>query len=653
MGLFGIEEVLVAVLLFVVIHYWRVNRHAPIGKWPILGMLPGLLLNVSTIFDYITSVLKQQGGAFMFEGPWLSNMNIFFTSDPMNVQHITSTKFDNYGKGNDFGEIFEILGDGIFRSDSHLWKYNRTMLHSTFKQASFQLFFHKTIMKKTESCLLPFLDHVRLEGKEVDLQDVFQRLTFDNICSVILGFDPNCLSIEFPEVACEKAFNEAEDALLYRHVMPRCMWKLLKWLQVGKEKKFKEAQEIVDQMLYEQITASKCKMQSQSSTLADESQFSLLNILMNNEVGKEKMDDVFLRDTAINLLAAGRDTISSSLTWFFWLVATHPSVEAKILEEIQANLPQSKGNWKDLGVEGLGKLVYLHAAVSEALRLYPPVPFEHKSALKSDVLPSGHRINANTMIVYSLYSMGRMEEIWGEDCLKFRPERWISKTGGTIHVPSYKFIAFNAGPRSCLGKDISFNQLKMIAAAILWNFRINLVEGHPISPGVSVILYMKHGLKELTINQDIEVNENVVWNWEEEEVVKNKIFILMQQPQEEVEEVARDPGMLPPSLQQQDFLPESTSRRRSVSLDTFDLAKNVENESCDGKLANEAMLSQAQPAIRSPGREPLGQAETRPMQGAQSGRSRGNASSAIRATLGPAQLHVTTWSSLQRKELYM
>ncbi|RDY11679.1 hypothetical protein CR513_03612, partial [Mucuna pruriens] len=59
--------------------------------------------------------------------------------------------------------------------------------------------------------------------------------------------------------------------------------------------------------------------------------------------------------------------------------------------------------------------------------------------------------------------------------------------------------------------------------------------------------------------------------------------------------------------------------------------------------------SQAQPAIRSPGREPLGQAETRPMQGAQLGRSRWNASSAIRATLGPAQLHVTTWSSLQRK----
>nr|KYP33829.1 Cytochrome P450 86A2 [Cajanus cajan] len=473
MAVLGIGEILVAVLLFVVIRYWRLNRHTPIVKWPILGMLPSLLLNVPTIFDYITSLSKQERGSFMFEGPWFLNMNIFVTSDPMNVQHITSTKFENFGKGDDFRDIFEVLGDGIFRSDSQLWKYNRTILHSAFKQPSFRLFTHKTIEKKIESCLLPVLDHACKAGMEVDLQELFQRLTFDNICSVVLGFDPNCLSIEFPEVA------------------------------VGIEKKHKQSQEIIDQMLYEQITTSKFKMLSQSRTQADDSQYSLLNVLMNNESGKEKVDDKFLRDTAINLLAAGRDTISSGLTWFFWLVATHPSVEAKILEEIQENLPQIKGNWKDLGVEGLGKLVYLHAAVSEALRLYPPVPLEHKCALKSDVLPSGHRIDAKTMIIYSLYSMGRMEEIWGNDCLKFRPERWISKGGGIIQVPSYKFIAFNAGPRSCLGKNISFNEIKMIAAAVLWNFQIHLVEGHPISPSISIILHMKHGLKVIVTKRSI------------------------------------------------------------------------------------------------------------------------------------------------------
>ncbi|CAK8543600.1 unnamed protein product [Lathyrus sativus] len=137
----------------------------------------------------------------------------------------------------------------------------------------------------------------------------------------------------------------------------------------------------------------------------------------------------------------------------------------------------------------------LHGALCEALRLYPPVPLEHKSPLKSDVLPSGLKVKENTMIMYSLYSVGRVEEIWGEECLEFKPERWISNKGGIVHVPSYEFIAFNAGPRSCLGKSISFIEMKMVAVAILLNYHVQVVEDHPIIPSVSVVLHMKHGLK--------------------------------------------------------------------------------------------------------------------------------------------------------------
>ncbi|TKY67700.1 Alkane hydroxylase MAH1 [Spatholobus suberectus] len=127
-----------------------------------------------------------------------------------------------------------------------------------------------------------------------------------------------------------------------------------------------------------------------------------------------------LRDTAINLLAAGRDTISAGLSWLFWLVSIHPLVEAKILEEIRDNFKTNEENWLASGVKGLDKLVYLHGAICEGLRLFPPVPFEHECAIKSDILPSGDRINPNTMVYYSLYSMGRMEQTWGKDCLEFR-----------------------------------------------------------------------------------------------------------------------------------------------------------------------------------------------------------------------------------------
>jgi cytochrome P450 len=169
---------------------------------------------------------------------------------------------------------------------------------------------------------------------------------------------------------------------------------------------------------------------------------------------------------------------------------------AKIIQEIKDKcLTQEKNSITDLSVQELDKLVYLHGAICEALRLYPPLAFQHKCAINDDILPSGHYVSPNTKLIYSLYAMGRMEQIWGQDCFEFKLERWISDKGQIIHVPSYKFIAFNAGPRSCLGKDISFIQMKMVAASILWKFHIQVVEGHSVTPRVAIVLRMEHGLK--------------------------------------------------------------------------------------------------------------------------------------------------------------
>uniref|UniRef100_A0A2C9U6U4 Cytochrome P450 n=1 Tax=Manihot esculenta TaxID=3983 RepID=A0A2C9U6U4_MANES len=110
----------------------------------------------------------------------------------------------------------------------------------------------------------------------------------------------------------------------------------------------------------------------------------------------------FLRDTAFNLMAAGRDAIAAELDWFFWLVGTHPSVEKKTLEEMEANLrPGTDSKWKIFNVEEVRKLVYLHAVVFETLRLYPPIPLLHKDSFGPDILPSGHKIPGDMKIIYS------------------------------------------------------------------------------------------------------------------------------------------------------------------------------------------------------------------------------------------------------------
>lgn len=470
-------------------------------------MLPSILYNQSRIHDFATLLVKHHGGTFHFKGPWFTNIaNFILTGDPINVQYITSKNFSNYGKGIDFHEIFENLGFGIFNLDSNEWKQERALLHSLLKTKSFEISLHQNIQQKLENWLLPFLDHHATKGVQVlDLQDILERFTFDISCTFLFGFDSVCLPYNFNEVsdiAYVKAISVLEDTMLYRHYIPKCIWKLQKWLQIGQEKKNKIAQQNFEQFLSKCVATCKGdeeKRRLRSNEDVDESRSSLLKeLIMKRGLGKDEMvgNEKHIRDTAANLLSAGSATISSGLSWFFYLVSTYPMVEAKIIQEIKDNyLAQEENSITNLRMEDIDKLVYLHGAICEALRLYPPVPFEHKCAVKSDILPSGDHVRANTKLIYSLYAMGRMEEIWGEDCLEFKPERWISDRGQIIHVPSYKFIVFNAGPRSCLGKDISIVQMKMIAAAMLWKFNIKVVEGQSITPRVSIVLRMKDGFK--------------------------------------------------------------------------------------------------------------------------------------------------------------
>ncbi|KAK6242418.1 hypothetical protein SCA6_007807 [Theobroma cacao] len=179
---------------------------------------------------------------------------------------------------------------------------------------------------------MPVLEHVVNLKTEVDLENVLQRFDYDHICLLALGFDPKTLSAEFSNVPSKVAFDEVDEALLYRNILPVSIWKLQRWLQIGEEKKLSK--------------------------------------------GKS---DKFLRDTAYSFITAGNDAISTGLSWFFWLISTHPYVESKILEEIKVHSPTSKDKkLMSFNGEELNKFVYLHATLCETLRLYHP----HLSTVK-------------------------------------------------------------------------------------------------------------------------------------------------------------------------------------------------------------------------------------------------------------------------------
>ena len=95
------------------------------------------------------------------------------------------------------------------------------------------------------------------------------------------------------------------------------------------------------------------------------------------------------------------NNLSAGLTVIFWLLAIQPSVEAKFLEEIKEQ-SLDNGKSKDLNIDELSKLVYLHGSICEFLHLFLLVPFNLKCSFQYDILPRGHSITPNTRMCFSL-----------------------------------------------------------------------------------------------------------------------------------------------------------------------------------------------------------------------------------------------------------
>ncbi|GER45238.1 cytochrome P450 family protein [Striga asiatica] len=478
--------------------------------WPVLGSLPGLIENADRMHEWISDNLRACGGTYqtcICAVPFLARKQglVTVTCDPKNLEHILKTRFDNYPKGPTWQAVFhDLLGQGIFNSDGDTWLFQRKTAALEFTTRTLRQAMARWVNRSIHDRLCPILDSARLQARPVDLQDLLLRLTFDNICGLAFGRDPQTLAPGLPENTFASAFDRATEASLQRFILPEIIWKLKKWLRLGMEVSLSRSLVQVDDYLSDVINARKLELANNGSNSNTNTHDDLLSRFMKKK--ESNYSDKFLQHVALNFILAGRDTSSVALSWFFWLVIQNPRVENEILKEICSVLVETRGDpahhddvllWarEPLGFEEVDRLVYLKASLSETLRLYPSVPEDSKHVVADDVLPDGTFVPAGSAITYSIYSAGRMRSAWGEDCMEFRPERWLSPDGKRfVGHDSYRFVAFNAGPRVCLGRDLAYLQMKSVAAAVLLRHRLAVAEGHRVEQKMSLTLFMKEGL---------------------------------------------------------------------------------------------------------------------------------------------------------------
>ncbi|KAF3577906.1 hypothetical protein DY000_02028792, partial [Brassica cretica] len=218
------------------------------------------------------------------------------------------------------------------------------------------------------------------------------------------------------------------------------LWKLKWFLNIGSQTRLKKSIATIDKFVYRLIITKR----KEQITLED----ILSRFLVEREKDPERMNDKYLRDIILSFMIAGKDTTAASLSWFLYMLCKNPLVQEKIVREIRdvtsshEETTDVKGSVESIDEEALDQMQYLHAALSETLRLYPAVPVDTRCAENDDVLPDGHRVKRGDNVYYISYAIGTMTYIWGQQAEEFKPERWL-KDGVFQPESPFKFISFH------------------------------------------------------------------------------------------------------------------------------------------------------------------------------------------------------------------
>ncbi|KAI0571343.1 N-alkane-inducible cytochrome P450 [Pyrenophora tritici-repentis] len=432
------------------------------AKWPQgldLLLKAGQHARAQTILQFFLDVVESSGPTH--EQQLLGSRGIN-TVEPRNIEEMLSIQFENFSLGLRPKHFAPLMGSGIFTQDGAAWRHSRALLRSQFTSNRYQNF--EEMKKSVES----LIDQISPDSV-VDLQTLFFRLTFDT--TTFLLFGKTLSSLQSSDIAGEEsefaaAFNLGQDYLSHRGRLGDLYW-------LANTPEFwwacKTSHRFVNDAIQNALDDAE-KPKPKKTEDEDTKHYVFINALIQETRNKKE-----LRDQCLNVLLAGRDTTACCLTWTLRLLARHPQVLEKLRREIEEVVGLGEHAPQPTQVD-LKKMRYLDLVLKEVLRLYPSVPVNSRAALKTTTLPVGGGPDGKSPILvrkgeavgYCVYAMHRRTDIYGEDALEFRPERW--EDGQLLRDVGYGYLPFNGGPRVCLGQEFALLEVGYTVARLVQKF---------------------------------------------------------------------------------------------------------------------------------------------------------------------------------------
>lgn len=435
---------------------------------------------LARVLPFYSQWRKTYGSAFLV---WFGPTARLTIADPDLIKEIFSFKRGDYEKPESHPILKKLEGDGLPNLKGEKWMHHRRILNPAFCSENLRALI-PVVAGTATNMLNKWKCSIEAGVNEIDVCEQFDNLSADIIARAAFG-----TSYEEGKYIFQMQFEQsifAAEAL--RNFSLACLWRF-----------FPTKKNLHQWKLAKEIRSTLIKLiRRREKATGDNRPVStdLLGLLIDAKANSDAGDQANTSSCAIRIgdiieecktfFFAGKQTTSNMLTWTVILLAVHQDwqqmARKQVLDVCGSDDPDKNT---------LNQLKIVDMIVKESLRLYPPLVAlvrrtKNQVNLGSLNLPQGMEI------LIPILAIHHDQTLWGDDVNEFNPARFSMGVAGAAKHPQ-AFIPFGVGPRTCIGRNFSMIETKVVLAMILQRFSFEISPSYRHAPTVVVMLYPQYG----------------------------------------------------------------------------------------------------------------------------------------------------------------
>ncbi len=377
----------------------------------------------------------------------------FLVNQPILIKEILQISPANFPKSHRVGEgLRPLLGNSVFLTNGDAWERQRRIIDPAFEGGRLRYTF-PAIQRATRS-MVDRLD-LEIKSQPIEIEEVTSHAAADVIFRTLFS-----IPIE-DEIASDvfqsfRAYQRTQPILNLAAFIPLPRWSP----RFHRRKTLAQARRI--RGLIRRLTHERRGLIAAGN--APEDLATKIMTTVDPVTDRTFTTDEMVDQVAIFFLA-GHETSASALAWALYLLATHPSIQARVAAEVAPLDPLT------IEFSQLASLPFTRDVFRETLRLYPPVPMMVREAAQ-DTIFRNRVVPKAAQVVISPWHLHRHTRIWANPD-GFDPDRWQTDEGRACARDAY--IPFSAGRRVCTGAGFAMVEGVLCLAALVKSFEFSAV----------------------------------------------------------------------------------------------------------------------------------------------------------------------------------